>query len=361
MARGIPTRTHSGKPKINREVTHATSPATHKPSSVSKDSSTSAHNNSAPTNTYKANNPPSKYDEAFEVYYNTIQGLVSRLSAPLAFPSMPLLSRFFASETRPSKSSKFASTLPDIRKLISPGALEAVNERKHGDPTEESFYIVSMPDAEPMTYKDAVARGKVERKPEDGTSEDEPASAPRGRHRTSKAGRRSSQEPTNSRSSSKFPQKTTEELRLENHMLQELAENLAKRLREVNANQAPDQPTSAAEQIPRPSPYIDTSTALDHLSKHATSTSADFSLGLQQKSGELPDHTKQPHTIDDGAKSPQTQDLERRLQQTEEKLSRALRENTKMKSRWDDLLKGARSRRNDAHVSDNNASRKDSS
>lgn len=355
MARGIPARPANGKPITNRETT-PTIPPSHNISPLPTDPSTSRlHDTSAVPTSYQKPNNSSKYDEAFEEYYNTIQGLVSRLSAPLAFPSMPLFSRFFAQDTRPSKSAKFAKTLPDIRRLISPAALEAVNDRKYGDPTEESFYVVSRPDVEPVAYKD------TERKPGEWTSDDELANN-RGRDRTNEASLHSSQHPTSSQSSSQLPRKTREGLLLENRMLQELADNLAKRLNEVNASHTAGKSNPTTEQNLRPSPYAPSDNAPYRSNGHSL-TFTGAAAGFQQTPGDFSANTRQHPGANNAAQTQQAQDLERQLEQTEEKLARVLRENAKMKSRWDDLLKGARMRRNEANISGDKdkAPRKDSS
>lgn len=328
MARGIPTRSASGKPNMDKETASPTvKPSNNKAGSGPKESISSRNknnNNGVPVGEQEPRKPQSKYDEAFDLYYNTIQGLVSRLSPQLAFPSMPLLSRFFAQETKPNKDAKFAKTLPDIRKFISPAAVESVNERRHGDPTDDSFYVVSSPDYEPI---DAVTtgngKGKAGRKTGGETTDDD----------------------TSSRSSSRVTRNTMKELRLENRRLRELTDNLTKHLREVTVNNPQStayEPSRAPEQHPFPSPR---SNADNH---HGCRSTVDQKAASEQQSGGRVVDTDDKHhpDTDNAAQRSHLQDFEQRLQQAEESLARALRDNAKMQNRWEELLKGARARRN---------------
>lgn len=68
---------------------------------------------------------PEKSDEPFTKFYSTFENLVSKITAPLAFAGLPL---------------KEPEEDPDLKRIISRAALRAVREER-GNPAE-SFYVV---------------------------------------------------------------------------------------------------------------------------------------------------------------------------------------------------------------------------
>ena len=68
---------------------------------------------------------PEKNDEPFTKFYSTFENLVSKITAPLAFAGLPL---------------KEPEEDPDLKRIISRAALRAVREER-GNPAE-SFYVV---------------------------------------------------------------------------------------------------------------------------------------------------------------------------------------------------------------------------
>lgn len=90
---------------------------------------------------------PSATEEGFQRFYNTFESLISKLSAPLAFAGLPLISEeLIASDTpvEPSSRSKKstpsrpATAEPDLSKFISRAALRASSHPNQND----SFYVV---------------------------------------------------------------------------------------------------------------------------------------------------------------------------------------------------------------------------
>lgn len=88
-------------------------------------------------------------DEGFSRFYNTFESILSRLSAPLAFAGLPLISEEGPSNstTEPTSSKKRSSgskertgSDPDLTKYISRAALRA--SARDGQSGNDSFYVV---------------------------------------------------------------------------------------------------------------------------------------------------------------------------------------------------------------------------
>ncbi|ELR02973.1 hypothetical protein GMDG_05830 [Pseudogymnoascus destructans 20631-21] len=84
--------------------------------------------------------PASDTDERFTRFYSTFEGLLSKLSAPLAFAGLPLIAEEPAQPAKfPSRPSTSASANPDLSKYISRAALRASASNPGA---ADSFYVV---------------------------------------------------------------------------------------------------------------------------------------------------------------------------------------------------------------------------
>ncbi|RWA13598.1 hypothetical protein EKO27_g1480 [Xylaria grammica] len=92
-------------------------------------------------------------DEGFSRFYSAFGSIINKISAPLAFAGLPLISEESSDEQNPpappeivtqkrirARHSASSSTGPDIQKLYSKAALRAV--AREGQSTNDSFYVV---------------------------------------------------------------------------------------------------------------------------------------------------------------------------------------------------------------------------
>ncbi|KAI9710033.1 MAG: hypothetical protein M1828_002221 [Chrysothrix sp. TS-e1954] len=173
-------------------------------------------------------------DDAFHKFYNRFEGLLSKLSAPLAFAGLPLRDEDEApgspATTQLSKASGsvHASTNPaEINSMFSKAALRAVKEDNGPFPgVQESFYVVPTGGGT-VSYANMISRQAAQ----SGT-DNEPTSVD-AREKPA-AGAPNSEEGTRLARSRKG--KTVEELELENDTLKKLADDLARRLYEFEKN-----------------------------------------------------------------------------------------------------------------------------
>ncbi|KAI0206364.1 hypothetical protein F4808DRAFT_407038 [Astrocystis sublimbata] len=101
--------------------------------------------------------PTTPIDEGFSRFYSAFGSIINRISAPLAFAGLPLLTEDQPEESTPSpppepptqrkarakhsvSTSTSASAEPDLQKLYSKAALRAVH--REGQSTNDSFYVV---------------------------------------------------------------------------------------------------------------------------------------------------------------------------------------------------------------------------
>ncbi len=102
------------------------------------------------TSAVAEHNPTSAAEEGFQRFYNTFENLLSKLSAPLAFAGLPLITEEPSTPVEPrSKEALQTSTQPnsrrqsaadpDLTKYISRAALRA---SAHPNPGTDSFYVV---------------------------------------------------------------------------------------------------------------------------------------------------------------------------------------------------------------------------
>jgi hypothetical protein len=303
-------------------------------------------------------------DEPFQRFYSTFEGLISKLSAPLAFAGLPLSSptTVTSSDTNvPLPKPKFRTSSapptnqcqdPDLTKLISRAALRAVKDTNSpssfGYNAAESFYVVPVTGGT-ISYAGIVNHAQQEalRKQqrattnsnqpspflkELNTNSDEEGDADfvdaretplnqspeltKPRHGQSRSG------------ANTVGGKTMEELHLENQALKHLSDTLSKRLHmwEVNA-----QSSSAALQQ---------------------------SLRALQNSPKTVAADAKPIPADggaDGAALKRLQELEEMMKKADAEKERVSKENERLKvvvtryrDRWEKLKEGARVRREGA-------------
>lgn len=299
-------------------------------------------------------------DETFQRFYSTFEGLISKLSAPLAFAGLPLgidvtdparqkssaetkIDRHHAVSQRPS-----ASAEPDISTLFSRAALRAVRDANGAVPSNgtESFYVVPTTGGT-VSYAGILSRaGKEVRRTsiDEGGDEDfvdarETPSSPEMRQSLtgsrSRLGRGSSDNNNNSKGN-----KTLEELQMENDALRQLSDQLSKRLHmwEVNA-----QSSSMA---------LQQSLKAMHHQQHNTS-SPTASSAIPAPHLPLPVGNNNIPALDNHEK--RIKELEEIIHRSEKEKDRMARENEKLKSvlaryreRWEKLKEGAKTRRNAA-------------
>ncbi|TGJ83689.1 hypothetical protein E0Z10_g5079 [Xylaria hypoxylon] len=96
---------------------------------------------------------PASNDDGFSRFYSAFGSIINKISAPLAFAGLPLISEEQSEEQNPPpppeithqkrirvRHSASTSTEPDIQKLYSKAALRAVAREGHS--TNDSFYVV---------------------------------------------------------------------------------------------------------------------------------------------------------------------------------------------------------------------------
>ncbi|KAI9044314.1 uncharacterized protein KD926_001545 [Aspergillus affinis] len=302
-------------------------------------------------------------EEPFQRFYSTFEGLISKLSAPLAFAGLPLgsdaspqaessrksyadtkLDRHQATSSRSTKSAE-----PDISRIFSRAALQAIRDSPGGGsgtggPTggpAESFYVVPTTGG---TVSYAGILGRAEREARRNSLEEgdddfvdarETPVSPELRHSFTGSGKGKNGRANDRLTTNLQNPKTMEELQMENQALRHLSDTLSKRLHmwEVNAQSssiALQQSLKAMhhQNIPSPEHHPQASSAI-------TSPPAPLST--------------QPSMTDHDQRIKELEDIIRR---GEKDLERADRENDKLRTvvdrhqdRWEKLKAGAKTRR----------------
>ncbi|QKX60987.1 uncharacterized protein TRUGW13939_08133 [Talaromyces rugulosus] len=295
-------------------------------------------------------------DQPFQRFYSTFEGLISKISAPLAFAGLPLgtdNSDFFrqkkssaepkvdrnnATSDRPS-----AAAEPDVNHLFSRAALRAVRDSNGGIPNNaaESFYVVPTTGGT-VSYAGILSRAEKEARRnsmDDGGDEDfvdarETPPSPEMLQNMVASKTRSSH---GSGGYDYKSTKTLEELHVENEALKQLSDQLSKRLHmwEVNA-----QSSSMA---------LQQSLKAIHHHQHYNTSSPTASSAIPPPAvaaatavGTLPnEHEKR------------IKDLEDAVRRREKEIDKVSHENEKLKvvltryrERWEKLKEGAKTRRN---------------
>ena len=171
--------------------------------------------------------PATTSDDPFSRFYATFEGLLSKLSAPLAFAGLPLIPDAppkTDASTEKTKASEQAVAETDVTRLFSKAALRAVRE-EHGPGGggfggAESFYVVPTTGGT-ISYAGILSRAEREARIAAGEDDDEFVDARETPQPKS---------PVLTRGGHKPGTKTMEELQLENKALRALSDDLAKRL-----------------------------------------------------------------------------------------------------------------------------------
>lgn len=301
-------------------------------------------------------------EEPFQRFYSTFEGLISRISAPLAFAGLPLGSdgssnasatRKSSAETRIDRQTAVSdrpgsSAEPDISRIFSRAALKAIRDSNGGGGggmgtgnAAESFYVVpttggTVSYAGILTRAEKEARrNSIDEADDDFVDARETPSSPELLQTSKGKGKGKGQA---GRASDKLtslqPPKTLEELQMENQALRHLSDTLSKRLHmwEVNAqssSMALQQSLKAMHHQNIPSP------------EHGP-----------QSGSAVPSPTAALSTAATTEQDLRIKELEEIIREGERELDQAGRENEKLRNvlgryrdRWEKLKEGAKSRR----------------
>ncbi|GFF61834.1 hypothetical protein IFM62136_05162 [Aspergillus lentulus] len=290
-------------------------------------------------------------EEPFQRFYSTFEGLISKISAPLAFAGLPLgsetstqsdqarrkssadtkVDRHQATSDRPGQ-----FTEPDVSKIFSRAALRAIRDSNGNGAgnTAESFYVVPTTGGT-VSYAGILTRAEKEARRNSLDEADDdfvdaretPASPELRQSVTGSRGRASR---AADKLTSLHNPKTMEELQMENQALKHLSDTLSKRLHmwEVNA-----QSSSMA---------LQQSLKAMH---HHNGPWPDHPYGAQSSSAAV-----SPSAAMDSDQ--RIKELEDRMRRNEKELERVRRENEKLRDvlgryreRWEKLKEGAKTRR----------------
>ncbi|RDW78709.1 uncharacterized protein DSM5745_05561 [Aspergillus mulundensis] len=310
-------------------------------------------------------------EEPFQRFYSTFEGLISRISAPLAFAGLPLgldgasnagATRKSSAETRLDRQIAVSdrsgsSAEPDISRIFSRAALKAIRETNGGgmgpgNPAE-SFYVVPTTGGT-VSYAGILTRAEKEaRRNSNDEAEDDfvdaretPSSPEMLQQNKGKAKGKPSR--SSDKLSSLQPPKTLEELQMENQALRHLSDTLSKRLHmwEVNAqssSMALQQSLKAMHHQNMPSP--------EHGPQSASAVSS-------PTTGSSTAVAPAPTTEHDQ----RIKELEEIIRLNEKELEKTGRENEKLhnvlgryRDRWEKLKEGAKSRRAEGRAGEGSA------
>lgn len=302
-------------------------------------------------------------DEPFQRFYSTFEGLISKLSAPLAFAGLPLGSDVSAGQPESNRQKSAADTKldrynavpdrtnapaePDVNKIFSRAALRAIRDTNGGGTpgsAAESFYVVpttggTVSYAGILSRADKEARRNssgVEDGDEDFVDARETPSSPEMLHSLSGGKGKTSR--------GAGAAKTMEELQMENQALRHLSDNLSKRLHmwEVNA-----QSSSMALQQSLKAIHNQNAAAAASASPTRQPSPAASTLPPLPQGGPASPASPVPWSADQRIK-----ELEELVRRSEKELEKVGRENEKLKTvlgryreRWEKLKEGAKTRR----------------
>ncbi|KAM5456252.1 hypothetical protein MaudCBS49596_001273 [Microsporum audouinii] len=302
-------------------------------------------------------------DEPFRRFYSTFEGVISKLSAPLAFTSLPLgvdssQPRLLAGQKAPAADTKtnthsavadftsFSDKDPDVSKLVSSAALRAIKDKDGHFASHnpaESFYVV--PTAGGMiSYAGILSREEKEavkdsmESVEDDfvdASENPPSPEETLHKSTTRLDRSTSLHSRKNKGDPSRPYKSVEELHMENEALRHLSDTLAKRLHmwEVNAQSS----SLALQQSIR---------AMHN--QHAILPSRQTSPAASAAGEAMP-------SVPNAGADLRIRELQEMIKNNERELEKVSRENEKLRAvveryreRWEKLKEGARVRREGA-------------
>ncbi|KAI2793699.1 hypothetical protein POX_a00283 [Penicillium oxalicum] len=297
-------------------------------------------------------------EDSFRRFYSTFEGLISRISAPLAFAGLPLGTEETHNSVTPSRKAPADTKLdrhsatsdrtnglkePDVNQLFSRAALRSIHDMSGsgglGKPAE-SFYVVPTTGGT-MSYAGILSRAEkdaggnsFEETEDDFVDARETPSSPEMRQSTGAASRMPRRGGSDKLARLQNS-KTVEELQMENAALKQLSDTLSKRLHmwEVNAQSS----SMALQQSLR---------AMHH-----------HNAGPSDYNPQLPHASSSPAATLVSApsrtdKDSRVKELEEIVRRGEQELDRVERENEKLnkvlgryRDRWEKLKEGAKSRR----------------
>ncbi|KAK9774738.1 hypothetical protein SCAR479_08558 [Seiridium cardinale] len=244
-------RSGSGsKSKMQSMIENAERPNPPSPGKISRQESFEQRSSESDRTVSRSrDNPVASSDSGFTNFYNAFGSIINRISAPLAFAGLPLVSEEQVAEPAPAavptpepqvqkrlrhKASPTVSVDPDLNKILSKAAMNALN--RDGRFSTDSFYVVPTSGhtasyASILTFADKEKRrmeasfhgdlSNVAEEDEDDfvdAKESQGPSSPGLRRKTGKS--RSDKEMSN----------VVEELYLENKSLKDMLDKLSKRL-----------------------------------------------------------------------------------------------------------------------------------
>ncbi|OJJ48919.1 hypothetical protein ASPZODRAFT_129247 [Penicilliopsis zonata CBS 506.65] len=311
-------------------------------------------------------------DESFQRFYSTFEGLISKISAPLAFAGLPLgsdqaseqaasIRRKSAAETKVDRhhavldrSGSLAE--PDVNKLFSRAALRAIRDTTGSvtGNTAESFYVVpttggTVSYAGILTRAEKEARrGSLDEAEDDFVDARETPASPDMRQSASSSRRRPGRGVE--KMTTLQNTKTLEELQMENQALKHLSDTLSKRLHmwEVNAQSS----SMALQQSLK---------AMHHQRAASPEQVAGYTSAP-------PSTTPAPAPLPSGPSSAAETDtrikeLEEIVRRGEKELDKVGRENEKLRTvlgryreRWEKLKEGAKTRRAEGKATESKGS-----
>lgn len=299
--------------------------------------------------------PSEASDSPFQQFYNTFEGLINKMSAPLAFAGLPLAQPTPEKDPEPPKSTAKTprSSKKDVKpldysQLISSAAFRAVSANatspSPGKKLEDSFFYVpgTMSYAEMVNRADREeARTLRHHRHLSNISEDDFVDAPT----TPSANQQQKPLRRGMTAERKVDGKTMEELALENQALKHISDTLSRRLHVFEMSSQTS--TAALAQSIRSMPRSPLMTP-EHSRKKQ--------LGYQQDSEGGSDNT-----------SKRIAELEDILKKSDAKSRKREAENEKLRmtveryrDKWDSLKAGAKARREKQQQGGSGASRRDS-
>lgn len=303
-------------------------------------------------------------EEPFQRFYSTFEGLISKLSAPLAFAGLPLGSDVSekADSARKTSADTKVDRQPavfdrqsqsgdtDISRIFSRAALRAVRDSTGGGTgsTAESFYVVPTTGGT-VSYAGILSRAEKEARRssfEEGDEDfvDARETPPSPEMRQSMTGSKGRGSRGKDKLTSIQSPKTLEELQMENQALKHLTDTLSKRLHmwEVNAQSS----SMALQQSLR---------AMHHQNVPSPEHFPQSTPAVASPIAPLPT----PASAD---QEQRIRELEELIQQSEKELDKVGRENDKLRNvvgryrdRWEKLKEGAKTRREGRSTADRNS------
>ena len=317
-----PSTPSPAKASLERNISHRSSAKQdqspkEKRTDDARESQRDAEASASPTGVMEDFKPHAEnQDAAFQRFYNSFEGLFSKLSAPLAFAGLPL-----GQIQQPQPSEKLlpdtqqpatSSESPDLQKIYSKAALKAIKDgNERNAEFNDSFYVVpntggTVSYARMLSKEERRAREEVNTGGQDDQQDT----------RNELKGTQTLVDRTSVRS--KKTNKTVEELEIENASLKKLTDNLSRRLYMWEKNS--QNQTSALQQSMR------------LMNQHPQEAPAN-----NQGSEADPKHVKE---------------LEAQVQSLRKEVDKQAKDNEKLKAtitkyrdRWEQLKAGARTRR----------------